>query len=181
MAGLMAVVMAGGMLAVHALRTHLRGASGPMQPGMVMHLASRVVTWLLRLGVPVSILGPMMLLTVRGRTSGQPRTVPVDVHELDGTRYLIATHGVGDWVLNLRAAGEATLRLGRTRQAVLAAELSAEQAGPIARRALGPLVASNGWRGNGVRSNLGVGPDAADPDWIRATTTHPVFELRPAD
>ena len=41
-----------------------------------------VGTWiikrLLRAGVP---LGPMILLTVRGRTTGQPRTTPVDLLE----------------------------------------------------------------------------------------------------
>jgi len=180
MAVLMAAAMAGGMLGVHALRSHLRGASGPMRPGLLMRAGSRVVAWLLRLGVPVSLLGPMMLLTVRGRTSGQPRTVPGDVHDLDGRRYLIATHGVGDWVLNLRAAGEGTLRLGRTRIPFTATELPPTEAGPITRRALGSLVAASGWRSTGVRSNLGVQPGSADPDYVAAAHDHPVFEVRPA-
>ena len=115
MAILMAVVMAVGMLAIHGLRSHLHGSGGHMRPGIVMSVADWVVERLLALGIPVTILGPMMLLTVRGRQSGRPRTVPIDVHDVDGRRYLIATHGVGGWVVNLRAAGEGTLRLGRTR------------------------------------------------------------------
>jgi hypothetical protein len=103
----------------------------------------------------------------------------VDVHDLDGRRYLVATHGVGAWVLNLRASGEGSLRLGHTRIAFTAVELDAAQAGPVMRRALGPLVASSGWRGTGVRNNLGVGVDATDEDYVAAAATHPVFEIVP--
>jgi len=177
---LMAVVMGVGMFAVHGLRSHLGGHGGAMRPGIVMRAGTWVVGVLLRLGVKVSLLGPMMLLTVRGRTSGQPRTLPVDVHDIDGRRYLIATHGVGAWVLNLRASGEGTLRLGRTRIPFTAAELAPEQAGQVTRRALGTLVASDGWRGSGVRSNLGVRADSGDADYVRAAATHPVFEIIPA-
>jgi deazaflavin-dependent oxidoreductase (nitroreductase family) len=49
-------------------------------------------------------------LTVRGRGSGEPRSVPVAVLELDGERYLIAPRGRTHWVRNLRAAGEGELR-----------------------------------------------------------------------
>src|SRR5215218_3331629 len=90
-----------------------------------------VGTWiiqrLLRAGVP---LGPMVLLTVRGRTTGQARTTPVDLFEKAGRRWLVATHGEGNWVRNLRAAGAGILTHGRRRQAVTAAELTAEAAGP---------------------------------------------------
>jgi deazaflavin-dependent oxidoreductase (nitroreductase family) len=151
-----------------------------MRPGLVMRAGTWVVGILLRLGVPVSLLGPMMLLTVQGRRSGRLRTVPVDVHDLDGRRYLIATHGVGAWVVNLRAAGEGSLRLGRTQLRVASRELAPELGGPILRRALGSLVASQGWRGSGVRSNLGVSPDSGDEDYVRAAATHPVFEITPA-
>jgi deazaflavin-dependent oxidoreductase (nitroreductase family) len=69
-----------------------------------------MVERLLRLGVKM---GPMILLTVRGRKSGQPRTTPVAMTEHDGKRYLVGTFGDVNWVRNLRAAGEATLRSGR--------------------------------------------------------------------
>ena len=50
-----------------------------------------VGTWiikrLLRAGVPM---GPMILLTVRGRTTGQPRTTPVDLLERNDRRWLVA-------------------------------------------------------------------------------------------
>ena len=57
------------------------------------HRLFLAVTWivkgLLRLGVPM---GPMVLLTVRGRKSGQPRTTPVDLFEGSGRSYLVSTH-----------------------------------------------------------------------------------------
>ncbi len=54
-------------------------------------------------------------LAVRGRSSGEWRTVPVNVLELDGARYLVAPRGDTQWVRNLRAAGTGELRIkGRT-------------------------------------------------------------------
>ncbi|HEY8218431.1 MAG TPA: deazaflavin-dependent nitroreductase, partial [Acidimicrobiia bacterium] len=37
-------------------------------------------------------------LAVRGRRSGEWRTVPVNVVELDGGRYLVAPRGECEWV-----------------------------------------------------------------------------------
>ena len=70
-------------------------------------------------GVPV--------LAVRGRRSGEWRTVPVNVLEHDGGRYLVAPRGETDWVRNLRAAGEGELRTRGRRERLRATELSDEQ------------------------------------------------------
>jgi deazaflavin-dependent oxidoreductase (nitroreductase family) len=179
MGALMAGVMVVGMLGIHGLRSHMSGHEGPMRPGIAMSFATWVVHRMLSLGIPVSILGPMMLLTVRGRQSGKARTIPVDVHDVAGRRYLIATHGVGAWVLNLRAAGEGTLGLGRTRTTFTSRELVPEEAGPVMHAALGPLVASDGWRGAGVRNNLRVNRGSGDTDYVAAARDHPVFEVQP--
>jgi hypothetical protein len=100
------------------------------------------------------------------------------VHEIAARRYLIATHGVGAWVPNLRAAGEGTLQLGRKRTAFTSRELTPQEAGPIMHAALGSLVASNGWRGDGLRDNLRVNRGSADPDYVGAAQDHPVFEVQ---
>jgi deazaflavin-dependent oxidoreductase (nitroreductase family) len=179
MMGILMVVL---MVGIQGLRSHLMGGSGHggvMASGMVMRAGTAVIGLLLRIGIPVSILGPMMLLSVRGRKSGKLRTLPVDVHDVGGKRYLIATHGVGAWVLNLRAAGEGTLRLGRKRIAFTVRELEPDAAAPIMRAALAKLVASGGWRGNGVRSNLGVPADADEAAYAASAPTHPVFEIVP--
>ena len=59
-------------------------------------------------------LGTIPTLAVRGRTSGEWRTVPVNVLELDGQRYLVAPRGDTQWVRNLRATARGELR-GRGR------------------------------------------------------------------
>ncbi len=142
-----------------------------------MPVLTWAITMLLRMGVRMTIFGPMMLLTVRGRKTGKPRTTPVDLHEHDGRRFLIATHGVGSWVYNLRATGEGILSLGWSRQAFSAVELTPEAGGPVIKDVLGPLLASEGVRGAALRQNFGVTADASLNDFIDAARSHPVFEL----
>ena len=72
-----------------------------LKPGWMV---SRLVNPLLmRLGI-------IPTLAVRGRTSGEWRTVPVNVLELAGQRYLVAPRGDTQWVRNLRATGRGELR-----------------------------------------------------------------------
>jgi deazaflavin-dependent oxidoreductase (nitroreductase family) len=60
---------------------------------------------------------PVLLLTVAGRTSGLPHTVPVSYVQRDGNYYLAATAGgqpkEPQWIRNLRAASTATIEVGR--------------------------------------------------------------------
>lgn len=146
-------------------------------PSGVASVLHWIIHRLLSIGVRITILGPMMLLSVRGRKSGELRTMPIDVHDMNDRRYLIATHGIGNWVLNLRASQEGTLRLGRRRMSFKSRELSQEEAGPVIRDALGHLIASNGLRGTGVRNHLSVTKESPLSDYVRAARTHPVFEL----
>jgi len=55
-------------------------------------------------------LGAVPTLAVRGRTTGEWRTVPVNVLELEGQRYLVAPRGDTQWVRNLRVSGRGELR-----------------------------------------------------------------------
>jgi deazaflavin-dependent oxidoreductase (nitroreductase family) len=54
-------------------------------------------------------MGPDVLLTVRGRKSGLPRSTPATICENSGKRGLISPFGEVNWVRNLRAAGRATI------------------------------------------------------------------------
>lgn len=68
-----------------------------------------------RLGARLGAL-PLLLFTVKGRRSGEPRTVALNYVE-DGGRYTVyASHAGEDldppWWLNLRAAGEADVQIG---------------------------------------------------------------------
>jgi deazaflavin-dependent oxidoreductase (nitroreductase family) len=127
----------------------------------------------LRLGIP---LGPNGLVTVRGRTSGVPRTNPVAIIEVDGRRWIWAPWGEVHWVRNLRAAGRATItKDGRTQQ-VRANELDRDGRVGFFRDVLGPLARSVPGGTWFIRTVDGVDLDRpAD-----AADGRPVFELEPA-
>ncbi len=144
-------------------------------PALVRH-SNSLTSALLRLGVSM---GPNGLLTVRGRTSGQLRTAPVAVVELDGRRYVIGAYGDVQWTRNLRAAGEADFRLHGRTDHVTARELDRAAATAFFRETLPGFVAGLPWVGRlFARVFFGiVGPELLnDPD--RAAATRPVFELR---
>src|SRR5207245_4378944 len=96
-------------------------ASGRDHAPIIVPLLNPIARRLLRVGVP---LGPNALLTVRGRKTGQLRTTPVALVEVDDRRWIIGTFGDVNWVRNLRAAGQATLTSNRRAQPVTAVELS---------------------------------------------------------
>src|SRR5215471_18055310 len=80
---------------------------------------------LLRVG---PLMGPNALLGVRGRKSGQVRTTPVALVEVGGRRWVVGTFGNVNWVRNLRAAGEATVAVGRRSERVRSVELDRGEA-----------------------------------------------------
>lgn len=127
-----------------------------LRPGW---LVSRVVNpVLMRLGV-------IPTLAVRGRTSGAWRTVPVNVVELDGRRYLVAPRGDTQWARNLRAAGRGELRGRSRREAFRAVEIpSAEKP-----RVIEAYLARWGYQ---VGRYFKALPDPGD---------HPVFRIEPGE
>src|SRR6202158_5828523 len=98
---------------------------------------SPIAMRMLGVGIP---LGPNALITVRGRKSGLDRTTPVALVEIDGKRWVIGTFGETNWVRNLRAAGRATVTVGRRGDKVKVVELSPESGGPFFKDVLGPFV-----------------------------------------
>lgn len=143
----------------------------------LLNTAHRILRVLLRAGVPINILGnPVYLLTVRGRKSGQPRVFAVDPYEHNEQHYLLASHGVGDWVRNLRAAGEGTLQRGRQQQAIKAVELSPETAGAVLKQIL-PFRLDSPMRGFVLRRTLGITSDASLDEFIDVARRCPVFEI----
>jgi deazaflavin-dependent oxidoreductase (nitroreductase family) len=58
----------------------------------------------------IAMLGVKPVLATLGRRSGKWRTVPVNVLEHGGARYLIAPRGDTHWVRNLQENPEAELR-----------------------------------------------------------------------
>jgi deazaflavin-dependent oxidoreductase (nitroreductase family) len=145
--------------------THVPGYVGLFNP-----IARRV----LRTG---PLLGPNALITVRGRKSGQPRTTPVALVEIDGRRWVIGTFGDTNWVRNLRAAGEATLSVGRRREDVKANELAEDERISFFRDVLTPYV-KRLRVGTILLAVLGARDIVDDP--AAAAAKRPVFELRAA-
>jgi deazaflavin-dependent oxidoreductase (nitroreductase family) len=97
-------------------------------------VATPVFRWigpLVRLLLRHGLGEPNVLLTVRGRRSGEPRTTPVAMFELGDRRFVEAAFGEVDWVRNLRASSQGVIRRGRWSQAVQAVELPPETAGKL--------------------------------------------------
>ena len=111
------------------------------------------------------------VLAVRGRTSGEWRTNPVNPLAYQGSRYLVAPRGHTQWVRNLRAAGGGELRVGRRVEAFTATELADEQKPEILREYL------RRWKFEVGVFFGGVGPDSPDDDLRRIAPDHPVFRL----
>lgn len=113
-----------------------RLGSNPISIWLIKHVVSpldRLVVRLFRGRVPQpsSVVLPTLLLTTRGRTTGEQRTVPL-IYLRDGNRFVVANaRPAGErrnpWVSNLRAAGNGrVMTRGRT-AAVTARELKNEE------------------------------------------------------
>ncbi len=132
-----------------------------------------LTTPLLRAGVKLGGPGhyPMYLLTVCGRKSGQPRSVPIVLLEQNGKRYLAATYGSVHWVRNLRAAREGILTRGRRAETVTARELPQDEAALVLQAEVKrtPLARAMAGRFYGVTA------DTPLEQCERIMLTHPVF------
>lgn len=137
-------------------------------------------------GMPTG--APNVLLTVRGRRSGKPRTVPVGMVELDGRMFIQASYGEGGWVKNLRVAGEAILTEHAHRVPVQAVELPPDEAATILRGILQPYRRSRLLRALlgprfrppiGVLSRYHIRIDDTHEEYLGEARRHPVFELIP--
>jgi deazaflavin-dependent oxidoreductase (nitroreductase family) len=141
-----------------------------------VRMSNAIVTGLLRAGVKLRApnkAGEMTLLTVRGRKSGELRTVPVVVSEHDGQRWLVSPFGNVNWARNLRAAGEAIVTRGRRSETVSVVELSAAEAAPILKRTLATAPGM-------IRSYFEVTAASPLEEIEREAPRHPVFLLRHA-
>ncbi|MGB8381315.1 MAG: nitroreductase/quinone reductase family protein [Dermatophilaceae bacterium] len=140
-----------------------------LQPGwFTRNVFNRLVATATRAGL--SIWGSR-ILQVRGRTSGEIRETPVNLLIFDGHRYLVAPRGVTQWVRNLRAAQEGTLRLGRHGEAFRAIEIPDTDKVPILRAYL------KRWKLEVGVFFDGVGADADDTELLRVAPNHPVFRV----
>jgi deazaflavin-dependent oxidoreductase (nitroreductase family) len=140
------------------------------KPGwFTRNVANRLVMAATRAGI--SIVGSRVL-EVRGRKSGQPRRVPVNVLTFEGRQYLVSPRGEGEWVRNVRAAdGRLDLLLGSRRQHRTAEEVPDEEKAPLLRAYL------RRWKAEVGVFFDGIGPDSTDEEIRGIAHKHPVFRL----
>ena len=138
----------------------------------------RVIARLTRMGASVA---GSRVLRVRGRTSGQVRSNPVNTLTVDGHRYLVAPRGLTDWVRNLRVAGRGELVVGRQVEAFTATELiSAEGDADVDRLVVIVLRAYlRRWKWEVGQFFDGVGPNSTDDELLAIANKHPIFSITP--
>ncbi len=128
-----------------------------VRPGFVMtHIGNPIMR---RLGV-------VPTLTVRGRRSGELRTLPLGQPlEYEGKRYLVSGRGNTHWARNLRAAGTGEFRFHGRREPFRAVELSGAERDRI-------VGVYRERLGRSVQRYFEQIPDPAD---------HPVFRMEPLE
>jgi deazaflavin-dependent oxidoreductase (nitroreductase family) len=137
---------------------------------LTRRLLNPLVAAATRLGLP---LAGSRVLAVRGRTSGEWRTTPVNPLVVGGSRYLVAPRGHTQWVRNLRAAGTGELRSGRRTEAFTAVEVPDADKPALLREYLRRWAWEVGMFFDGVDAH------ASDADLLAAAPKHPVFRITP--
>lgn len=124
-------------------------------------------SWLVRM-----VLNPLAMrtnaastLVVRTRRTGREQTIPVNVLDHEGARYLVSVRGEAEWVRNLRAAGRVELRHRGRSESYRAEEV------PVEARAEVVAAYRRRWDRQ-ARQFFERLPDPAD---------HPVFHLLPTE
>jgi deazaflavin-dependent oxidoreductase (nitroreductase family) len=140
-----------------------------LMPGRGARTMNAAIAGLTRLGI--SVWGSRVL-AVRGRSSGEWRTTPVNLLVVDGVRYLVAPRGVTQWVRNLRAAGGGELRVGRRVEAFRADELDDDAKPDLLREYL------RRWAFEVGVFFDGVGASSSDDELRRIAPGYPVFRIR---
>lgn len=102
-------------------------------------------------------------LTVTGRKTGDPQSIPVIPVEVDGALYLVCPRGETQWVRNVRAKPVVTIKNKRGTSSYQASEV------PLAERA--PVIAA--YRDKAGRAVSGYWKQLPDDK------DHPTFRLSP--
>jgi deazaflavin-dependent oxidoreductase (nitroreductase family) len=138
------------------------------QPNRVERAANTVIRWFTELGI--SFAGTQAL-RVRGRKTGKPRGVVINLLTVDGVDYVVAPRGNTQWVRNVRAAGEVEMGSRWRRERTTVTEV-ADDAKPDILRSY--LVR---WYGQVKGYVGGLTPESGDDELRAAAPRIPVFAL----
>jgi hypothetical protein len=142
-----------------------------VKPSAVDRLFGRTLAFLVRIGL---VRGHFYVLEVRGRSSGRIISLPVDLLEFDGQRYLVCARGNSNWVRNARAAGEVVLVRAVRRRRYAVRELPAEARPPVLKAYLDRFATE-------VQRFFPVAKGSAVEAFDELAPRYPVFKLQPAD
>jgi deazaflavin-dependent oxidoreductase (nitroreductase family) len=143
-----------------------------LEPGwFTRNIFNPTIVHLTRLGI--SVWGSREL-RVRGRKTGEWRTVPVNLLTYEDNRYLVAPRGDTQWVRNLRVAQRGELRVGRRVEEFQAAEIADDDKVEVLRAYL------RRWKMEVGVFFDGVGPDSSDDELRAIADKHPVFRVQAA-
>lgn len=141
----------------------------PFKMSRAMYFGTAMLRLLLNIGLPV---GPLRLLTHRGRKSGVLYKTPVALVHRDGMTWLVAAFGEVNWVKNIRAEGQAQIGSGKRMKTVKFEELEASEAAPI----LKEFLKSYGFIPF-IPPYFDVTPESSIAEFERESIYHPVFRV----
>lgn len=111
------------------------------------------------------------LLITRGRKTGREYSTPVNVLDLGGRRYLVASRGETGWVRNARVAGAVILKKGAKQWSYKVRELAVDERPPVIKAFLERFASS-------VQRFYTIRAGAPVEEFRAVAEENPVFELR---
>jgi len=138
------------------------------RPTRLGRWANRFARWLSDLGVSSGA-----VLEVRGRTSGEPRSIPVVIATVGEERYLVSMLGSeSDWVKNVEAAhGDAVIREHGRHDVHLVGVPTDERA---------PIISEYVHVGTSGREHIPVAVDAPLSQFEAIADRYPVYRIDPS-
>ena len=137
----------------------------PELPGEVIQLNERIK----RNPQLTEGMGPVHLLNVPGRTSGELRSTPVSPLDYNGRRWLVAGFAEADWVKNIRVSGWSILTKGQHSERVTVVEVPPEERAQILQAFVQHM--------SGGRFAFSLGPDEPLEAFAAIADHHPIFQI----
>jgi deazaflavin-dependent oxidoreductase (nitroreductase family) len=137
------------------------------RPTKLTQIFNRITSWFAARGLMPA---KTVQVEVKGRRSGEMRTMVINSVDYEGQSYFVSTRGESEWVRNVRAAGGEVViqRAGRKRARL--EELPAEQRAPIIKKYLGENAMV-------TRRQFEMDPKAPLSEFEGIADRHPVFRI----
>jgi deazaflavin-dependent oxidoreductase (nitroreductase family) len=138
------------------------------EPNRAARIATTVIRWLAELGI--SIAGTTAL-RVRGRKTGKPRGVVINLLTVDGVDYVVSPRGNTQWARNVRAAGVVEVGPRWRSESIGVTEVADDAKPELLRRYLAR------WYWQVKDYVLGLTTESGDDELRAAAPAIPVFAL----